>query len=140
MNPYLSITFRTFTIWVMAAVLNGSLSGIYLAIIEEQPDQVIAIGFICGLCSLFFSIPGFFVFWIVMLIAINAYKYQRALFRMALSAGMIIALLTGTVSIHFFKAFYSGEWFLFPLFILLSAISSIMMHFNLFKKSKRQTI
>lgn len=134
MNPYLSITFRTFTIWVMASVINAFLSGIYLDICGNEHLPIPYLIFFCGIVSLFFSVPGFFVFWIIMLIAISRYIYGRALFRAALSAGLLLATVTAVISSGLFKSASSTASFVLPLFIILSAITSIMMHFNLFKK------
>lgn len=131
MNPYLSITFRTFTIWIMAAVINGLLCGIYLSISGYMNDPVPVMIFLSGILSLFFAIPGFFIFWIIMLILINNNFYGRSLFRAALSTGIILSCCT----IYFsFNLFRGSEGFAISLFIILSAITSIMMHFNLFKK------
>lgn len=133
MNPYLSITFRTFTIWIMAAVINGLLCGICMSVSDTAYEPVITIIF-CGIFSLFFSIPGFFIFWIVMLIAIGRYTYGRALFRVGLSAGLVLSAATAVMCVQFFIYLSPNIQYVIPVFIIFSAITSIMMHFNLFKK------
>ena len=143
MNPYVSITFRTFTIWIMTAVFNGLLCGIYMCLYGRESEPIPVI-FFCGLLSLFFSIPGFFIFWLVMLISISRYIYGRALFRAALSTCLILATATAVISYRLYKSVSSTSCFVFPLFIIFSAIASIMIHFNLFKKiyssSKLKTV
>lgn len=134
MNPYISITLRTFTICIMSSVINGFLCGIYLGIYGNEPEPIPSLIFFCGVFSLFFSVPGFFFFWIAMLIAIRRYIYGRALFRVALSAGLILAAATGGICFRFFSYLSPNGQYVFPVFIILSAITSIMMHFRLFKK------
>ena len=135
MNPYLSMTFRTFTIWIMAAVLNGLLCGIYMSFLGIEADKITFV-LVCGLCSLVFSVPGFFVFWITMLITISRNIGERKLFRAALSVGMILATATAIIAYRLYNSVSLISWFVFPLFIVISATASIMMHFNLFKKIK----
>lgn len=131
MNPYVSITFRTVTIWIMSAVINGVLCGIYLGIIGYQNESVGSWMFLVLICSLFFSVPGFLVFWIKMLFMINRNKYGRSLFRSALSTCMILSCLTAFFSKELFK---DAGIIAISSFIILSPMLSIMMHFNLFKK------
>jgi hypothetical protein len=139
MNPYVIITFRTFTIWIMAAAINGFFCGIYMSFFGRESETIPLI-FFCGALSLFFSVPGFFIFWIVMLISISKYIYERALFRAALSVGLILAASTAVISSGLYSSVSSTSWFVFPLFIIVSTIASIMMHFNLFKKIKGNSI
>ncbi len=131
MNPYVSITCRTITIWIMAAVINGLLCGIYIGVSGHENDPIPLLIFFAGLCSLFFGAPGFFVFWITMLVMISRKLSGRSLFRAALSTGIILASGTAFFSIEMFS---HSERLAISLFIILSAITSIMMHFNLFKK------
>jgi len=131
MNPYVSITFRTITIWIMAALVNGILCGIYLGIIEYENGPFGLWIFLVFLCSLFFAAPGFFIFWVVMLRMITRKKFGRSLFRSALSSGIITACATAFLSKEVFKQ--AGELTI-SLFILLSTITSIMMHFKQLKK------
>lgn len=135
MNPYLSITYRTFTIWIMASVINGMLSGSLLTIAGNGSDRLIPMTFLAGLCSLLFSIPGFFVFWMVMLEMLRRNIMGRSLFRAALSTAIILAIATGIISSGLFRS-VSGDKlsYLFPVSIVISAIASIMMHFRMFKK------
>lgn len=135
MNPYLSITIRTFTIWIMTAIINGVLCGTYLIVSAVEPEPFLLIIFFA---TLFFSIPGFFIFWIVMLIAISRNIYGRALFRTALSTALLLSAATGVVGSGLSSIFTLLERCLFPVFIIISSIAGIMMHFNLFKKIEIQ--
>lgn len=133
MNPYVSITCRTFTIWIMASIINGLLCGIYFAICDGEYAPVLLGIVSAGVCSLFFSVPGIFIFWVIMLLMIGRKLHGRALFRAALSTGMLLAsatafLFAGMVSRYQVPVISS--------FIILSAITSIMMHFTRFKKMR----
>jgi hypothetical protein len=131
MNPYISISMRIFTIWIMAAVINGLLCGIYLGIPERSIDSACGWVFLSGLLSLFFSIPGFFIFWIVMFAAINRRLYDRALFRAALATGIILSAISA-FSLN--TMFARSDRLPISFFIIISATASIMMHFNCFKE------
>ncbi|MEO6637788.1 MAG: hypothetical protein ABIN25_05905 [Ginsengibacter sp.] len=133
MKPYIRITFITFTIWLLAALVNGLLCGIFLAITRH--DLGAWAGYLSGIffISLIFSIPGFFVFWITMMVVFAKWIRERALFRAALSTGFILAVITGIAG----SAAFSYEFpqrNLLICFIALSAITSIMLHFKYFKK------
>ena len=132
MNQYVRISLSTFTIWIMASLINGLLCGIYLSLSGNESDSVFAMVFISIICSLFFSAPGFFVFWIIMLMSINKKLYGRSLFRAALSAAIILSGCTAFFTFNLL-GFLKGP--AISLFIILSAITSIMMHFNGFKKT-----
>jgi hypothetical protein len=115
----------------MSAVINGLLCGIYLCISRHTADPIPVMIFLAGILSLFFAIPGFFIFWVIMLILISQRFCGRSLFRAALSIGLVLACCTVYFSLDLFRG---PEGIAISLFIILSAITSIMLHFNLFKK------
>lgn len=136
MNPYIKITITTFTIWMVCAIINGLLCGTYIFFgnhyFSEWPGDVLFIFFL----SLFFSVPGFFIFWIVLLISFARWIEERALFRVALSTGLVLASITGVICSEVFKSEFQKDKYLFVLFVILSAITGIIIHFNHFKKIK----
>ncbi len=137
MNPYLKITGRTFTIWLLACLINGLLCGVYFSVCQDiyfGAAESILLAFIL---SLFFSTPGFFVFWIVLLLKISTYTTQRALFRSALITGFILALTTAIFCVKLISSEFDN-YLLIPASIVLSTLSSIMLHFRYFKKINRQ--
>lgn len=131
MNPYLNISFRTFTIWIMSALINGILCGIYFPLSHSESDPIVEMICISVFCSLVFAAPGFFLFWIAMLIMVSKQFYERRLFRAALSTGIILSLC---IAFFTFKLFKRSEGPAISIFIILSAIMSIMLHFKAFKK------
>lgn len=130
MRPYIRITFITFTVWLLAAFVNGLLCGVFLAISEHHPAEWAGYLIVIFFISLFFSAPGFFIFWITMMVTFAKWIRERALFRTALSAGFILALITGICCSEIFRY----EKYVLILFIIISAITSIMLHFKHFKK------
>ncbi len=136
MNPYIKITITTFTIWMLCALINSLACGTYIVFtsyhFNEWLGNIIFIFFL----SLFFSAPGFFIFWCVLIISFAKWIEQRALFRVALSTGFILALITGIISSSLFKHEFPAGEYMIVLFVMLSAMISIIKHFNHFKKIK----
>jgi hypothetical protein len=136
MSSYIKITGRTFTIWVLASLINGLLCAISLSIIyniySELAGEIIGIAFI----SLFFSAPGFFIFWLILLFKISTYTTDRALFRSALTTGYILASVTAFFGSKMFSYEFDNHSLIPAACIILSAMSSIMLHFKHFKKIK----
>ena len=133
MNPYIKITITTFTTWMLCAMINGLLSGTYMFFANhhfgEWPSVILIIFFL----SLFFSAPGFFIFWIVLLISFARWNEERALFRIALSTGFSLGLITGILCSKIFKNEFPKGEYLLVVFVILSAMTGIIMHFNHFK-------
>ena len=88
MSPYLKLTGRTFTIWILASLINGLLCGIFITLSSVMYFELIGNVLLVSICSLFFSAPGFFVFWLVLLFKISTHTTERALFRSALITGI----------------------------------------------------
>ncbi|MEP6947742.1 MAG: hypothetical protein ABI863_00645 [Ginsengibacter sp.] len=134
MNLHLKITFRTFIIWLLASFINAFLCagwrGLNNHISNEVPGDALFIFFI----SLFFSAPGFFIFWIILLVKLAKGIYERALFRAPLSTGFLLATATAIICLGLIKSEFSTDKYVVILFIISSSMISIMMHFNQFKK------
>lgn len=133
MRPYIRITFITFTTWLVSAFVNGLLCGVFLAITKNEPAEWAAYLLIIFFISLFFSAPGFFVFWIAMMVVFAKWIRERALFRAALSTGFILSATTGICCSEMFSYEFHEKYVLIPL-IILSAITSVMLHFKHFIK------
>ena len=137
MNRYFKITIRTFTIWVASSLINGLLCGIYFSVIGNEFSGVGGtILFI--IISLVFSIPGFLLFWIFLLIGINRKVYARALFRTALSTGLILSLIYMVFGSIWLRPMLPVERY--PIgFIVISVLAGILLHFKHFKNIHNQT-
>ena len=139
MNLYLKLTISTFTIWILASFINGLFYGIYEAsinhIFNAFPVGILVVFFI----SLFFSAPGFFIFWIILMGKLGRGIYERALFRAALSTGFLLAATTAIVCLELLKSEFSTDKYAVVPFTVLSSTTSIMMHFNHFKRINKPT-
>lgn len=136
MSPYLKITGRTFTIWLLACFINGLLCGIALSIVNNSYTEMMAAIIGIAFISLFFAAPGFLIFWIILLLKILLGTKEAALFRSALIAGFIIASVTALLFPKMFSFEFDNYSSIPAASIILSAISSIMLHFKQFKKIK----
>ena len=133
MNIYLKLTGRTFTIWLLTAFINGLLSGIAVAILNNEHSSMAEFCLVIGLLSGIFSVPGFLIFWLVLLIKAARKVTERALFRSALSAGFMLSAATATCGYELlFNVLKNYAWVL-VLIIILATVISIMIHFKNFK-------
>jgi hypothetical protein len=133
---YLKLTGRTFTIWLLAAFLNGLLAGIAISIISNEYYHVAENCIAVGILSLVFSAPGFFIFWLVLLFRAARHDRERELFRVALSAGFILSALTAACAYGLLFWLAENDTCVLVLIIILSTLLSIMIHFKIFKNLK----
>lgn len=136
MSPYLKITGRTFTMWLLACLINGLLCGITLSIINNSYTEIVTGIIGIAFISLFFSAPGFLIFWFILLLKIALNPKGAALFRSALIAGFILASVTAFLGAKMSLSEFFNYSSIPAVSILISAISSIMLHFKQFKKIK----
>ena len=133
MNGYIKITGRTFTMWLLACVINGLLCGAFVSIIDGDYSNVFEriIGY--AFISLFFAIPGFIILWLVLLFRLSTTKKDRSVFRTALVAGFILACITALFVSNIFSSEFSDYHQVPSACIILSALSSVMLHFKYLK-------
>jgi|GEM_PF-3483528 hypothetical protein len=133
---YLKLTGRTFTIWLLTAFINGLLAGIAISIYYREYDMVPESCIIACILSLVFSVPGFFIFWLVLLFRAARHDRERELFRAALSAGFILSAATAACAYGLLFSEVKNYAFVLILVTILSSLISIMMHFKHFKNLK----
>lgn len=136
MSPYIEITGRTATIWLLTSFINGILCGVALFFLNHTYDQLPGDICLIFIVSLFFSAPGFFIFWIVLLLKFFFYTIERALFRSALITGLILSFVTAYPGSKIFASEFMGYALIPASCIVLSAMISIILHFKYFKKIK----
>lgn len=139
MSLYLKITFRTFTIWLLASFINALFCATWRGLNNHVSNEIPGDALFTFFISLFFSAPGFFVFWIILLVKLSKGIYERALFRAALSTGFLLATATAMAFLGLLESEFSTGKYVVILFIILSSMISIMMHFNQFKKINKHT-
>lgn len=126
---FIKSIFSTFTIWVLAALLNALLSATWLWLFSTEYNHW-PVGFVLALVfTLFFSIPGMFVFWLVLLVNWG----KTSLFQLLLKAGFIISLLSSLFLFLLNDAELERQQLFLSLSIVTSSIASIMIHFPIFK-------
>ena len=136
MSIYLKLTGHTFTIWLLTAFLNGLLAGLAISIIGQEYNQVAENCILAGILSLVFSVPGFFIFWVVLLFRAARHDRERELFRAALSAGFILSAATAACTYDLLFGVVKNDAYVLMLTIDLSSLISIMIHFKIFKNLK----
>ena len=121
--------FTAFTIWVLAALLNALLSGSWVTFFSKEMFSWPGAFILVFIFTLIFSIPGMFIFWIVMLINWN----EELLFRTLLKTGFIISALS-SLWLYLLDDFgMKGQQLFLSLGIVISAIGSIMAHHSILK-------
>lgn len=121
--------FTTFTIWVLAALINALLSATWLWLFSIEYNHW-PTGFALTLVfTLLFSTPGIFIFWLLLLI-----NWEKAmLFQTLLKAGFLISSLSSLILFLFDDTELEGQQLFLTLSIIISSIVSIMTHFTIFK-------
>ncbi|UEG51182.1 hypothetical protein LK994_06800 [Ferruginibacter lapsinanis] len=114
----------SFTIWVVAALINAALSATILSFsgsrFESWPGAfVLALVF-----SLLFSAPGIFVFWIIFMACVNSEKLFGILLRTGILASLISVILFRTLLNNEFK----GLYFFMGLSAVIDAVIAILVH------------
>jgi hypothetical protein len=124
--------------WLLASFNNALLCSAYISVSGQYPGELPEGTVLIFFSSLFFSAPGFFIFWAVLLIKLGGNMYGRDLFRVALATGFTLAATTAIICSQLLKSLFPANRYVLILFAILSAIASIMMHFNYFKKINNQ--
>ena len=136
MSIYLKLTGRTFTIWLLTAFINAVLTGTVVTFFEQEYRILLEVFLIVGILSLAFSVPGFFIFWVVLLFKAARHERERVLFRSALTTGFILSAATAACAYGLLSSEVKNYAFLLIIMIILSAVISIMLHFKKFKNLK----
>lgn len=133
---FLKSIFLSFTIWIVATLVNALLGGTWLSCFSEQPDHWLVACLLLFICTLVFSIPAMLIFWVVLLSNLDSDN----LFKILLRTGIIVAALS-TLILFFFPAgvIHSDMLFLAPC-IVIATISSIMVHHSIIKSFSSNNI
>ncbi len=121
--------FSTFTIWVLAALLNALISATWMSLFATEFNRWPVWFFLSVVFTLFFSLPGVFIFWLVLL----ANWQKPLLFQTLLKVGFIISSLSSLFLFVLNDHEIEGQQFPLSLSIIISSIASIMIHFTILK-------
>lgn len=121
---FIRISFICCSIWVCAALINGSLAATWLWFHNTRFNNWFEVFLPSGFISLPLSVPGMFLFWIVFLVNEGKDKLFLLLLKTALlvasSASLIFYLIAGSK--------FSGDNPVLILLAFIAAISSLMLH------------
>ena len=116
--------FLTFTIWLLTALLNGLLSGTWLVFYSVEFNEWTIGCFSVFIATLFFSIPGTFILWLVFLVN----SKEEYLFRSLLKAGFIVSSLSSAFIFVLPLGLGKREFLMVFLLAILSLTTAIMIH------------
>lgn len=129
MINFLKTCFCTFTIWIVAALVNSILYAIIFNlgnIVRENFSESVGLAFFF---SLLFSAPAVFFLWIVFLVNSENENLSkillRAVFILSLFSCVFIAFVPDEV--------YKGHWLLLGFIIIVSSVISVLLHHRFLK-------
>ncbi len=126
MNFIRTIIF-SFSTWVIASLMNGILSGIFLELVGE--DSFSGHDFpLCIAMSFVFSVPFLFIFWIGFLICLSAGYEGRGLFMILLKLSLILSVLAGLFFVFVIGRFTGLHAWGIAVIIVFSAVSTMFIH------------
>ena len=122
----MQIILRTFTIWVLTALINAILSASVLAFSDTEFNAWFFAFLLAFFFTLIFSVPAIFIF----LIFFTATEKDDAgyLFRTLLITGFITASISAAAFYAAFNTAFKGFTILLMFSIVLSTLSAIMLH------------
>jgi cytochrome bd-type quinol oxidase subunit 2 len=137
MNKYLK-TFAIFiSVWFIASLLNGLLSGICIAVIGKnsfinQPGTIV----LACVFSFLFSIPLVGLVWLVTVIAQAYQKKGHSLFQIILVTTFCCAVIGAVIFINVFENEFKQAKFAAGLCIIFSAVASVLIFRNQLKNNE----
>lgn len=129
MINFIKSSFFTFTIWLVAALVNGLLYAVIFSLGNMVNDNFIETAGMVFFFSLLISAPAVFVLWIVFLTNCQNEQLTRILFKtvfiLSLFIVIVIALVPGSGQ--------KEHWLLQSSIIMVSAVISVMLHHRFLK-------
>ena len=119
----------SFTVWVMAALFNACLGGTWLSFFSNEFSTWQVIVLQVFVCTLFFSLPGMFIFWIVLLVNWE----QERLFRVLLKTAFVVSILSSVILYFLPVDVVDDQQFFLSLCVVIASIASIMIHHSTIK-------
>jgi hypothetical protein len=117
----------SFTVWLLAALINAFLLAVFLAIVQTDAKGMIS--FIPAMVgSLIFSAPGIFCFWIFFLIAVFSNKNGQPLFRLLLGTGSVCAFFCGLIAGYLFRDFLDIHCIIIAFMAMIASMLSLFIH------------
>lgn len=124
MINFIKTSFFTFTIWIVAALVNSLLYAVIFSLGNIVNDNIFETAGTVFFFSLLFSAPAVFILWIVFLVSCQNEQLNKILLRtvfiLSLFTCVFIALVPNGVQ--------KGHWLLQASIIIVSSVISVMLH------------
>jgi MFS family permease len=127
MNKYLKTTLVFAGVWFTAAFLNGLLSGISIAVLDDVFNKAgVSTLLLSVVFSFVFSAPVVGLVWFIVLMAQVADKQGDDLFRFALRTAFICAIAAALVFIFTLGTEFKQAGYAVALSIIISALTAVL--------------
>lgn len=136
MITFVRSVFLCITIWVLTGILSGLLTGSCLMFIQSSTELWPGIVLFVGLFTMAFSIPGMFVFLLIVIWNWNS----PALFRIMLRCAAMLPLLSTSLLYLFPMGLDRNEFSVISIGVTISCLTSVMLHHSIIKSINENNI
>ncbi len=127
MNKYIKFTFIFLGIWAIASLVNGLLSGIAIAVLDNNslsyPVGTLALAVVF---SFAFSAPMVGLVWFIGIMAQLAEKKGDALLQFILGTSFVCAIAGALLFIYAFRDEFPNARYVTGLCIIVSALMAVL--------------
>jgi len=128
MNKYIKTTLIFCGVWFIAALLNGLLSGISIAVLDsDSGNEAMGNLAMSVFFSFVFSAPLAVFVWFVTLLAQLADKKGQELFLLVLRTVLICSSLVALLFFHTLGTEFKNSRWLAGIAIVISAMSAVLL-------------
>ena len=128
MNKYLKTTLIFAGVWFVAAMLNGIISGISIAMLDSgSTNDAMGNLMVSFVFSFAFSVPFVGLVWFVTIMGQVAEKKGDTLLQLALRTALFCSIGGAIIFIYVFRMEFATARFIAGPGIIVSALSSILM-------------
>ena len=128
MNKYIKTTLIFAGVWFIAAVLNGLISGISIAMLDSGSTNDAMGNLVASFVFSFaFSVPFVGLVWLVTIMAQVAEKKGDSLLQLVLRTALFCSMGGAFIFIYVFKREFATARFIAGPGIIISALAAILM-------------
>lgn len=133
MNKYIKIIGVFIGVWFVAAIINGMLSGLSIALLEAGSNANPGTVALSVIFSFVFSVPVVGFVWVVTVIAQSADKTGNELFQLVLRTAFFTACVAAIVFINTLGREFLEARYAVGCSIVVSALAAILLFRNQIK-------
>ncbi len=115
------------TIWLVACLVNGIASGIYVMNFENDFKDASTI-VLSVIFSMAFSMPGIILFWLVFFVGVMQERKGQSLFRYTLTTALGCSVLSGVIFCPIMYHAFKSHVFVLGGIAVLAALISLFIH------------